>query len=227
MKELQLLGVSLKDYSLREVMRQVDDYLAKGKCNTIVLVTMRGLIAAKDSEQVRSFLESVDITVPAESDILRAANVVSRNRNWEIDNDEFTKSFLHKLVKQRKTVYYLTSTREQLQSLKQAVSSYEPNLRVVGEYSLDQLEKDEDFLINEINVETPNILISNLSSPQREEFFETNHMKLNVQIWLMLKDEVVHKKIKNHPLQKVLQFVESRLFSLRVNKYQSEEEEEK
>ena len=45
--------------------------------------------------------------------------------------------------------------------------STKENLRIIGSYSLDELEQDDDYLVNEINVETPNVLMTYISSPQR------------------------------------------------------------
>ena len=121
----------------------------------------------------------IDMTVLADSDILRAGGIANRNNVREVDNDEFMQEFLKKLVRMRKHVYLLTGTDAQLSALRQAVCSYEENLRIAGSYSLEELAEqgyDEDYLVNEINVETPNVIISNIGSPQREAFFEANHM---------------------------------------------------
>ena len=90
---------------------------------------------------------------------------------------------------------------------------------------LDELEQDDDYLVNEINVETPNVLITNISSPQREAFFEANQMKLNVEVWLMLKDEVVHSN-KHKGLFWILHDrVVRKLFKHKVVQYLNHEKE--
>lgn len=226
MRNMHVLGVELQDYTVREAMKKTDLYLKEGKVCTIAYITTRGLIAAEHSEEIRTFLSRIDLTVAADSDILRAAGVANRNRIREIDEDEFMKEFLKKLVRGKKTVYLLTGTGEQMEVLEKNLRSYQENLRIVGRFSLDTLEKDEDWLINEMNGLVPNVIISNISSPQRETFFETNHMKMNASIWLMLKDEVVHARYKRSLFWRIGDVVANKLFMRKVVQYLSQDKEE-
>lgn len=226
MRNMHVLGVELQDYTVREAMKKTDLYLKKGKVCTIAYITTRGLMAAEHSEELRTFLSNIDLTVAADSDILRAAGVANRNRVREIEDDEFMKEFLKKLVRGRKTVYLLTGTKEQMDVLEKGLRSYQESLRIVGRFSLDTLEQDEDWLINEINGLVPNVIISNISSPQRESFFETNHMKINASIWLMLKDEVVHARYDRNLFWKVGDAVARKLFKRKVVQYLSQDNEE-
>lgn len=226
MKQIEVLGVGISVYSLREEMRRVDGYLRDGRFSTIAYITTRGLMAAQESEELRQFLAGLDMTVIADSDILRAGGIANRNNIREADNDEFMQEFLKKLVRMRKTVYLLTGTDAQLVALKQGLCSYEENLHIIGSYSLEELALqgyDEDYLVNQMNVEMPGVIISNISSPQREAFFEANHMKLNADIWLMLKDEVVHQKLTNSPFSKLREFMVRKLFARKVSRYQNDQ----
>jgi N-acetylglucosaminyldiphosphoundecaprenol N-acetyl-beta-D-mannosaminyltransferase len=226
MKQIQVLGVDLQDYTVREAMRRTEAFFKDAKVSTIAYITTRGLMAAEHSEERKSFLSQMDMTVAADSDILRAAGAGSRNRVRETDNDDFMTEFLKKLIRGRKTVYLLTGTAEQMRLLEEVLRSYQENLRIVGSCSLDTLEQDEEYLVNEINILLPNVIISNIPSPQREDFFEANHMKLNANIWLMLKDEVVHAKHDNNPLRRITDSIVKKLFRRQVVKYKNQEKEE-
>lgn len=226
MKQIQVLGVSLKDYTVREAMRQTDHFLKNTSVNTIAYITTRGLMAAEHSQERKDFLSKMDMTVAADSDILRAAKAAGRNRVREIDNDEFLTEFLKKLIRGKKSVYLITGTQEQMKLLEEVLRSYQANLRIVGSCCLDTLQQDEDYLVNEMNVLLPNVIISNIPSPQRETFFEANHMKMNANIWLMLKDEVVHAKHDNNPFRRLTDTIVKKLFRHQVVKYENQEKEE-
>lgn len=227
MRHMQVLGVELQDYTVREAMRKTDFFLRDSKVSTIAYITTRGLMAAEESPELKKFLAGIDLTVAADSDILRAAGVENRNRIKEIENDEFMEEFLKKLVRGRRKVYLLTGTEEQLCALEECLRSYQENLRIIGKFSLDRLEKDEDYLINEMNNLMPDVVISNISSPQREIFFENNHMKMNVRIWLMLKDKVVHAIHRKDVWWKIGDWAAKKLFRKKVEQYQSQSEDKK
>lgn len=224
MRHMQVLGVELKDYTVREAMRKADAFLKENKVSTIAYITTTGLMVAEESEDLKLFLSNIDLTVAADSDILSAAGIANRNRVKEIENDEFMEEFLKKLVRGKRKVYLLTGTGEQLSALEECLKSYQESLRVVGRFALDTLEKDEDWLINEMNAQMPDVVISNIDSPQRESFFENNHMKMNAHIWLMLKDKVVRATNKKKVLWKIGDLFSKKLFQRKVEQYQNQEE---
>ncbi len=226
MRQMQVLGVELQDYTVREAMRKAEVFLHDQKLNTIAYITTRGLMAAEDSPELKAFLSNIDLTVAADSDILHAAGIENRNRIKEVENDEFMEEFLKKLVRGKRSVYLLTGTKEQLVALEECLKSYQHSLRIVGKFSLDELEKEEDWLINEMNAQMTEVVISNISSPQRESFFENNHMKMNARIWLMLKDKVVHATRKKSVLWRLPDMVSKKLFRRKVVKYQNQELDE-
>lgn len=225
MRQMKVLGIELKDYGLRESLRMVDLFLKGGTVRTIAYITTRGLMEAEHDESRKAFLGNLDLTIPADGDILRAAGMENRIRLREIDQGEFLEEFLKKLIRLHKTVYLLTEKKEQMDVLKKGLSNLAKELTIVGSYCLEDLEKEDDFLVNEINMELPDVIISNLSSPKREEFYAANHMKLNASIWLMLKDEVAFEYSGRKIGAWIFQRVASLMFQKKVTKYQVAEEE--
>lgn len=227
MRKLQVLSVSLYDYTVRESMRMVEGFLRDGKVCTIAYLSKKGVMEADEDEQVKEFLSKMDLTVSADSDILRAANVDTKSRLREIDENVFMDEFLKKMVRQRKNIYLLAQTETGMEQLEKCIKSYQENVRIVGKFILDKLEADEDFVINEINMSEPDVLISNTSALKRIEFYNANHMKLNTHIWLMLKDDMVlHNRDKNI-FRKISDKLIRRIFVKRVERYNIEKDEDK
>jgi len=190
MRKIQVLGIDLKDYTVRESMRKIDEFFHSGRMCTVAYITTQGLMEAKDTPEIREWMQALDLTVAADVDILHAAGVDNRNRQKEVEEDDFTEEFLKKVYRSRKSVFVLADTKKQLEQLIPALLDYQDNLKIVGTYALEELQADEDYVINEINIAAPNVVISILPSPKREQFFKDNHMKLNADLWLMLKEGV-------------------------------------
>lgn len=223
MRKMQVLGITLVDYSLKESMRKVEEYLRDRTTKVITYVTIKGVLAANENEMVKEFLEKMDMTIAADTDILRAADVATRNRIREIAGNEFMNEFLKKLVRTRKSVCLLTETNAQLLILQEYVRSYQEKLNIAGGFTLEDLQTDEDFLVNEINIKEPNVLISLLSDTKRIEFFDANQMKVNVNIWLMLKEEMSLSNKRKSIFSKLYQSFMKKIFLKRVNKYNNDE----
>lgn len=223
MRKMQVLSVSLNDYTVREAMRKVEEYLQDGKVSTIAYISKRGVMDADENQQVKEFIDKMDMMVCADADILRAANVETRNRIREIEENLFMEEFLKKMIRQKKAIYLLAQTDGELMQLEDSLRSYQENLLIVGKFALEHLEADEEFVINEINILEPDVLISILPSIKRIEFYDSNYMKLNIKIWLMLKENMVlHNKGKGL-LRKMSDRFTLGIFKKKVMQYQSEE----
>ncbi len=197
MRKMEVLGIPMRDLSIRESMKKVEQFFEDEKVSTIALITMKGLIKAQDSPEIKEWMSSLDMTVAVDVDILHAADINYRSRIHDVENNVFISEFLKKLVRQRKTVYLMSQTEESLKKLEEDLLSCEEDLRIVGKAAIDDLEHDDDFVINDMNMKVPWVLISNLESPKREQFLKDNNMKMNVRIWLMLRaDRDLHTQAK-------------------------------
>lgn len=226
MRKMNVLGIPLRDYTLRETLKKVDIFLTGGKMGTIALITMKGLIEAQDSPEIKEWMSSLDMTVAADADILRAADINYRGRIHDVENQLFISEFLRKVVRQKKTVYLMSQKTASLEKLEKDLLAYEENLSIVGKAALDDLEQDDDFVVNDMNMKVPDVLISNLESPRQERFTKENQMKMNVRIWLMVRaDRDLYTKEKGSFKQiynKILQW----WFRIRLNRYEEQKNQE-
>lgn len=180
----------MTDYTIRESMKKVDTFFRDRKVGTIAMITMRGLLAAHEDEAIKNWMGSIDLTIPADAEILRAGNIAFHSRIRDVENNTFVTEFFKKIVRQKKNVYLLSDNQTELDKLKNDILSYEEDVRIVGSFCLDSTENDGDYVVNEINMTFADVLISNLGTPGRESFFTDNHMKLNVAIWMMVRPDV-------------------------------------
>lgn len=222
MRKMEVLGIPMKDLTIRESMKKVEQFFADEKVSTIALITMKGLIKAQDSSEIKEWMSSLDMTVAVDVDILHAADINYRSRIHDVENNVFISEFLKKLIRQRKTVYLMSQTEESLKKLEGDLLSCEEGLRIVGKAVVDDLEHDDDFVINDMNMKTPWVLISNLESPKREQFLKENNMKMNVRIWMMLRaDKDLQTKVKG-PIRRICDRLMKRWFQLRLIRYQEQ-----
>ena len=91
MKEMNILGVSITEYSLKESLKLTDIYLENGAMNTVLFVSAKMLLAAGENPELKEWIESMDMTVCAETDILRAADMATMSRVREIENNAYLK----------------------------------------------------------------------------------------------------------------------------------------
>lgn len=221
MKKINLLGITLRDYPLREALRQADGYLENGAMNTIVCVTTRMLMKAGGDEAQKEWLEAADMTVFCESDILRAAGMTGRNRVKEIENNAFIREFIKKLARERRSVYLLEDTDENLENLEQYLREIREILLVKGKNIYTGTEEgiSEDSIINDINDVAPDVIISGLPYPLQEQFLQDNRSKINGNIWMVLTKETRKYESGEKRLADFGRKIRRKLFQRRVHRY--------
>lgn len=226
MRKMEVLGITMQDLTLRESMKKVEQFLKERKVCTIALITMKGLIIAQDSPAIKEWMSSLDMTVPIDADILRAADIHHHSRINDVEDDAFIVEFLKKMVRQKKTIYLLSQSEAGLKKMEDELRDAQDGLQVSGRCSLESLKYDDDFVINDINLKVPDVLISNLPSPVREEFLANHHMKMNVSVWLMIRSDRDLRKKNRNLIKKMYNRIMKQWFHIRLDQYKEENENE-
>lgn len=188
MRRLTVLGIQLKDYSVKEAMRRVTLYLNNGICNTVDFITRDNLLKASGDEDMKKDLETMDMIIFTSNDILEAANVHSKSREREIERNLFLKGLLRKLKKEMRPVFLLSSTAARLDDLTSSLNGFYGQLNIVSSVARDETVGNDDFIVNEVNGSLPDVIIMDLDFPDAEGFIRENRMKLNAQLIVMLRD---------------------------------------
>lgn len=225
MKRINLLGITLTDYSLKESLKLSNHYLNNGALNTILVVSTQILVEAGGNLEYKKWIESMDITVCGETDILRATDSASRNRLKEIENGDFIREFFHRLTWARKKIFLLSSSEQQMEFLKKEILEVQPNLHIVGQYILEDIATGVDLFINEINDIVPSVIISRIPHPLQEQLVYENKMKMNANVWLALSEHsIIHTK-KGMRTSRLTTIFYKNIFKRRVSKYNNEKSE--
>ena len=165
-KKIDIMGIGLDNYTVRESMRLVETYLSNDVLNTIENISMQMLIASETDPVVHDVISELDLTVIGEKEILKAADADSMQRVQETEQNDFSYEFYRRI----------------------------PKLILAGEYALENCVGNLDAVINEMNATTPDVIVSILSSPLQEHFFAEHKDKMSATIWFGMGELGVHGK---------------------------------
>ncbi len=188
MKRLSVMGVRLKDYSVRESMRRINTYLNNDKCNTIDFVTHDLLLNAAGSEELKKNIEDMDMTLMTTADILSAGGIESYYREREILSNLFLKGLFRKLEKEKRKIFLISENADKMALLKNDMSKFAANLNITGEYITEEKVGGDDGIVNEVNSNLPDVVFINLSSPEAEKFVASNRSRMNVKFVMILRE---------------------------------------
>lgn len=222
MRRINVLGVELRDYSVKESMRLVTQYLNNGCLDVICFLTTDVLVEAKDNAELKVHIESMDMTIATTADILKTAEPVIKSRMKEVENNMFFSEFMKKIGREKRTVFLLAKTEEAAEAMEKNLKALDGRITVVGKYIMDNLTGNEDIIINEINGIIPDVVFSMLPTPRQEQLIFDNRMKVNAKLWVALKENVLSSNLGKPPkVGRLYEMIDKKIFQRVVSKYNS------
>lgn len=226
-KRIQVLGVEIDNYTVRELMLQADEYLNDDYLNVITYITTELLIQAGKDEELKAFIEAADINVLADLAILDAIHSEDEQKRREIEKNEFATQFFKKLLRKRKRIYWLGNSETDKEAFMEHIDMCYKGLRVLGGFALQDFEGDIDLVLNEINASAPDVIVSTLSSPEQEHFIMEHRGKLNAKIWFGMGEKQLVSANGIATVGRIKSFIQKTLFQREVSKFNNENQENK
>ena len=211
-----IFGINVDDYSLKESMLKVDNFLNNTVLNTIHIINFDSLMDATENKVMKKCIEGLDLSIIGDEDILSFIGIESESRHNEISDNVFINEFLEKVEKSGATVYLVGSTNEVIESFANVLDKKYPDIKCIGRQIYEKDSTDPASVVNEINSCMPDIIISLLKSPAQEEFILENKDMLSSKLWLGLGCLVFKTNQNNSFVKKVKRFFYKTIIKWRI-----------
>ena len=182
-KKIDIMGILLDDYTVREALHQIESFSDDNVLRSIESISMQMLMEAEQDEELRNAISSLDLAIVGQKEILEVAGVGTMQRIKETEENDFFYEFLKRLERNHKRLFLLGETEEKNNRIKEKLIEQYPQLSIVGEYALENCIGDQAAVINEMNAATPDLVLSVLPSPTQEHFFWEHKDKISARIW--------------------------------------------
>lgn len=103
-KKIDIMGIGLDNYTVRESMRQVENYLSNDVLNTIENISMQMLIASETDPVLHNVISELDLSVIGEKEILKAADADSMQRVQETEQNDFSYEFYRRIERNKRSI---------------------------------------------------------------------------------------------------------------------------
>lgn len=182
-KTIELLGMRMENYTVRESLLRLDSFLGSTGLNIIETVTIRQILLAGDHPVIKECLEQADLRIIGECAILSEAGGVTAQRMREVRERDFLQELLRRMARGKKRVFLVAMTDERIEQMKERFAEMVPEFSEEGSLSVGDRALDMDAVVNEINGATPDIVISALDSPAEETFVVSCKDKVGTGVW--------------------------------------------
>ena len=225
-KKIQILGMKLDNYSVRESILLAESYLNGTSLNAIEDISTKMLMESENNEVLGQALQEMDMTIIGEKEILTAAEVETPQRLKETVEHEFFHEFMKRIARNHKIVYILGEKSEQIKALVGFLKEHYPRVTVSGVFALEDCPGDYESIINEVNGEAADVVISVIPSPQQEEFLMNYKSKMSAKVWYGIGE--VTGLYSDTFLKKIFRKIfHKHVLLKRIEQYENEDEERK
>ena len=215
-KTINIFGVEMECLSAKEAMISALHFLENDSLDTIELMTMDMLLAGQDDPEWKEQVCGLDLVLPEEAEILKAAGAEDRSLLKEAEERTFLRMFMKYLQKKRGRIFLVAESEEELVRLEESLSRYDRGIRVVGHAVLTESGGMEEDVINEINGTETDCIFSVLQSPYQERFITASKAFLKAKVWLGCGTVLEQSYDARHPGKRIKRFIMKRVFRYRV-----------
>lgn len=187
-KKLKIMDVQLNMETVHDILPVIDGYLKSNHLNTISAISMRMLMMAQKDKNIKDIINSYDLALPGEIEILQHGNIRENILYREIKENYFFHQFMNLVDREQRTVYLLGETEYQMRELENYILKEHTSVNIVGGGQLSD-GKEVAALINEINIMAPDVILSVIPSPNQEWFIRDRRNMIDAKIWYGLNGE--------------------------------------
>ena len=182
-KEITVAGIKLNSYTAFENLTRVVKNLDKNIFTTVQEVYMRTLLLAKEDEVVKQVVESLDVTIIAENGVWDAVGQNSNLRRREVEKKEFFYQLMRILERNKYTVFVMGETKQEVAQTCEYIQEEFSRIQIAGKIATEEFAGTDEGIINDINLLTPDVIISILPSPAQEHFLAEHKSMLSTRLW--------------------------------------------
>ena len=223
-KKMNVLDVRLDNYTAKDAMKAVTEFLRNEAVNTVEIITVDSLMCAAQTEGLKADIAALDLVVAGDSAILEAAGVPEKKKLQEAQNQVFLKMLFRYFHKNGLKIFVLTDTEEEGELLRQYVEENHAGIVLTGSAAVPEDESADDQIINSINGTEADLVIAYMRSPGQEQFIRRVKNVLNVKLWLGIGKAQMASAGTVRWQDRLRDFVERRLMKREVQKEKKKKE---
>ena len=194
LKTVELLGVRMNDNYVREIMGQVIQLEDRPGMSTLEIMTADLLLACQEHASWMEWYHQRDLVLPGDIALLEAEGRNVPGRRKELQERAFLRECMGYAQQRGKRVYLLAASAREANRAAAFLKVRFPKLKLVGVSALGEDGKDADGVVNEINWEEPDFVLSLLGMPLAMDFLEKEQERINAGFWCGLGREYLSER---------------------------------
>ena len=220
-KKIQVLGITLEAYTVREQMRFLEEYVASDELNIVCAVSADMLMRTLENTQLQGFIRQADLRIITEPIILEVVEENCEQQYAQIKKHELENQFFQFLIRKKKRLYWLGDSQEDLNAFEKYMQENYANLNIAGSFAECIEEENIENIINEINGADADVLLLHFHSPMQEQFIESYKQLLHANLCVCVGDGIRGRYESGVRISKLKGLLDQTMFKRKALKYNS------
>jgi len=185
----------------------VNDLLAEGEGQNIVLLSLWDLLRARRSNEYRKYVQNAALVIPISKSIISGIRFLSGEKAVRYMPFEFAVSLLAILEKREFSSYLLGGRKQILMRTEKNIRLTFPKLRIVGRYAGYFRHQEEATIIEAIRKASPSLLLVGVGVRGEERWIARHNAALGngLRMWCSDLFDVFAER-KKHPSKAVFNY---------------------
>jgi N-acetylglucosaminyldiphosphoundecaprenol N-acetyl-beta-D-mannosaminyltransferase len=183
-----IIGYPVVRENKTAVLNAIAQWLQAGDlCRTFICANPHSLIVAEGDSEFKAVFSLADLVTPDGIGVVYASKILGGSITERITGSDIfheVNQFLNTNKRQNFSCFFLGSTNETLEQIKQKFSRDYPSVGFAGSYSppykVEFTEDDNRAMIEAINVAKPDVLWVGMTAPKQEKWIMHNRDQLDV-----------------------------------------------
>lgn len=216
MKEIDVLGVTIKDYPLKELLMHASDYLSAPGLQTMSWLSANVLLSVTEDLIQRDWVDELDLMICDQAGILKSGRAASQLHK-DGKSEDFTANYLKYLGSTGSTIAIVCDNEARIESFSRYINDYSDRLKIVDTVMISDIDKMDD-LFNRLNQVSPRVVFTCVPWTMQGPILEMARRMSNSSFWISFLPELVEEAIgvKNNKREA---FFERFVFGRKVANY--------
>jgi len=220
MKEIDVLGVKIKDFPLKELIKMATEYMSTPGVNTMSWLSANVLLSVSENvEEQMPWIEALDLMVCDQSGLLRSGRAAAQLHK-DGKSEDFMENFFKYLGTNGASIAIIGDSNDIIERVYKSLREFSQRLNIISRYVITNPD-DMDDLFNEINSDFPKVIITCVPWLIQGPLLETARVVSNGSLWISLLPEMYADNSQTM-MKKNEAFFDRFIFGRRVANYQKQ-----
>lgn len=217
MKTINVLGVKIKDFPLKELLMKSSDFMSTPGVQTLSWLSANILLSVSENPEQTDWINDLDLMICDQAGILKSGRAASQ-LHMDGKSQDFMVNYLNYLAHSKAPIVLVSDDDNRMRQFKKMLRLRNNKLHIIDDFTIKDLSMMDD-LFNDLNESFPRLVFTCVSWTMQGPLLDEARRMSSASMWVSFLPEMV-AEMQGDKSAKNEGFFERFLFGRRVASYE-------